>query len=232
VLLLLITDWQYELNPTSVMKRSLKMLRSFSLSVMVILLLSSGVFANIGQTVGQAEGFSISALNKVQRVGGAGWAESGNMVMVDHGQRAYTKGTVAVQREGGILLQGAKVAGLGGATKILQNASVDAGQQQSIAAGRKYDLLQQGQSLTVNLDNVIRNTGGIGTAAGAQGFFGGQSQVINTPNGRAENYQVVGTAQFASVSGSPCSNVVIVNTIDVDMGQGQAVTGRFAPPKP
>lgn len=204
------------------------MLRSFSLSVMVILLLSSGVFACIGQ----AEGFSISALNKVQRVGGAGWAESGNLVFVDHGQKAYAKGTVAVQKETGILLQGARVAGLGGATKILQNASVDAGQQQSIVAGRKYDLLQQGQNLTVSLDNVIRQTSGIGTAAGGQGFIGGQRQIMITPNGTGVNYQAVGAAQFASVSASPCSNVVIVNTIDVDMGQGQDISGRVAPPKP
>ena len=202
------------------------MLRSFSLSVVVILLLSSGVFA----TIGQAEGFSINALNMVQRVGGAGWAESGNMVMVDHGQRAYAKGTTAVQREAGILLQGARVAGLGGATTVLQNASVDAGQEQSIAASR-HGLQAQGQSLTVGLDNVIRKTSGIGTAAGAQGFIGGQQQAISTPNGKAENYQVVGAAQFASVSGSSCSNVVIVNTIDVDMSQGQAVTGRFGPPR-
>jgi len=195
---------------------------------MVILLLSSGVFACIGQT----EGFSISALNKVQRVGGAGWADSGNFVFVDHGQRAYAKGTVAVQKETGILLQGAKVAGLGGATKILQNASVDAGQQQSIVAAPRYDSLQQGQNLTVSLDNVIRQTSGIGTAASAQGFFGSQRQVMVTPNGTGVNYQTVGTAQFASVSASPCSNVVIVNTIDVNMGQGQDVTDRVAPPKP
>ena len=204
------------------------MLRSFSLSVMVILMLSSSVFADIGQ----AEGFSISALNKVQRVGGAGWAESGNLVFVDHGQRAYTKDTVAVQRESGIVLQGARVTGLGGATKILQNASVDAGQQQSIAAGRKYDFLEQGQSLTVGLDNVICQKGRIGIAAGAQVFIGGQKQVMISPNGKAESYQVVGAAQFASVSTGPHSNVVIVNTIDVDMGQNQALTGRFAPPKP
>jgi hypothetical protein len=202
------------------------MLRSFSLSVVVILLLSSGVFAAIGQ----AEGFSINALNIVQRVGGAGWAESGNIVMVDHGQGAYTKGTAAVQRESGILLQGARAFGFGGATKILQNASVDAGQEQ-IIAGRRPGIQAQGQSLTVGLDNVILKKGGIGGAVGAQGFIGGQQQVIITPNGKAENYQVVGAAQFASVSSSPCSNVVIVNTIDVDMDQGQVVTGRFVPPK-
>lgn len=204
------------------------MLRSFSLSVVVILLLSSGVFA----TIGQAEGFSISALNMVQRVGGAGWAESGNMVMVDHGQRAYAAGTAAIQKEAGILLQGARAAGLGGVTIIKQNASVDAGQEQSIVAGRRYGLQEQGQSLTVGLDNVIRKTGGIGTAVGAQGFIGGQRQVMITPNGKAENYQVVGAAQFASVSAGPCSNVVIVNTMDVEMGQSQTVTGRFPHPKP
>jgi hypothetical protein len=202
------------------------MLRSFSLSVMVILLLSSGVFAAIGQ----AEGFSISALNKVQRVGGAGWAESGNMVVVDHGQRAYAKGTAAVQKEAGILLQRARVAGLGGATKILQNASVDAGQQQAVA-GRRYGLLEQGQSLTVGLDNVIRKTSGIGTATGAQGFIGRQQQVVRTPYGKAESYQAVGAAQFASVSSGPRSNVSVVNTIDVDMSQGQVVAGPFAHPK-
>jgi hypothetical protein len=204
------------------------MLRSFSLSVMVILLLSSGVFACIGQ----AEGISIGALNKVQRVGGAGWAESGNLVFVDQGQRAYAKGTVAVQRQAGVLLQRARVAGLGGATKILQNASVDAGQQQGIVAGRKYDVLEQGQHLTVGLDNVIRQTSGIGTAVSAQGFIGGQKQIMVTPNGTGVNYQAVGAAQFASVSAGPGSNVVIVNTIGVDMNQGQDIAGRVAPPKP
>ena len=203
------------------------MLRSFSLSVVVILLLSSGVFACIGQ----AEGFSINALNVVQRVGGAGWAEGGNLVIVDHGQSVHTKSATAVQREAGLLLQGARAVGLGGATKILQSALVDAGQQQDIVAGRKYGLLEQGQSLTVGLDNVVRKSGGIGTAVGAQGFIGGQQQAIVTPNGKAENYQVVGAAQFASVSSGPCSNVSVVNTIDVDMGQGQVVTGRFAPPR-
>ena len=203
------------------------MLRSFSLSVMVILLLSSGVFAAIGQ----AEGFSINAMNVVQRVGGAGWAEGGNMVMVDHGQSAYTKRTAAVQRETGLLLQGARVVGLGGATSVLQSASVDAGQQQDIVAGRRYGLLEQGQSLTVGLDNVVRKSGGIGTAVGAQGFIGGQQQTIITPNGRAESYQTVGAAQFASVSSGPCSNVSVVNTIDVEMGQDQSVTGRVPHPK-
>jgi len=203
------------------------MLRNFSLSIMVILLLSSGVFAAIGQ----AEGFSINALNKVQRVGGVGWAVSGNIVMVDHGQRAYTKGTTAMQKEAGIVIQGAKVGGFRGATAILQNASIRGAQEQVVVGGRP-GVQAQGQSLTVGLDNVIRNVGGIGGAVGAQGFIGSQHQVIVTPNGKAENYQVVGAAQFASVSAHPGSNITVVNTVDVKMGQDQVVTGRYTPPRP
>ena len=203
------------------------MLRSFSLSVAVILLLSSGVFA----TIGQAEGFSISALNMVQRVGGAGWAESGNMVMVGHGQRVCAAGTAAMQKETGILTQGARAAGLGGATKILQNASVGGLQSQLVVHGKR-GLQAQGQSLTVGLDNVIRKTGGVGGAASAQGFVGAQNQVMITPRGTGANYQVVGAAQFASVSAHPGSNVVINNSLNVQMGQSQIVTGGYVPPKP
>jgi len=200
------------------------MLRSFSLSVAVILLLSSGVFAAIGQ----AAGFSINALNMVQRVGGAGWAESGNIVMVGHGQMTYTAGTAAIQRETGILIQGARVAGIGGTTTVMQNASVSGLQGQIVATGTP-GIQAQGQSLNVGLDNVVLKAGGIGSATGAQGFVGAQDQVMITPNGIGTNSQIVGAAQFASVSGGPGSNVVVVNTLDVKMDQGQIVTGSYVP---
>ena len=203
------------------------MLRSFSLSVAVILLLSSGAFAAIGQ----AEGFSISALNNVQRVGGAGWAKSVNMVMVGHSQRVHAAGTAAKQKETGILTQGARAVGLCGATKIQQNASVDGLQSQLVVLG-KHGFQAQGQSLTVGLDNVVRKAGVIGGAVGAQGFVGAQNQVMITPNGTSANSQFVGVAQFASVSGGPGSNVVVNNTLDVQMGQSQIVTGSYVPPKP
>lgn len=203
------------------------MLRSFLFSVAVILLISSGAFAAIGQ----AEGFSISALNNVQRVGGAGWAKSGNMVMVGHSQRVRAAGTVAKQKETGILTQRASAAGLGGATKIKQNASIDARQGQIIVRGRP-GIQAQGQSLTVGLGNVVRKAGGIGGAVGAQSFIGGQNQVMITPHGTGSNSQVVGATQFAAVSSGPGSNVVVVNTLDVKMGQSQIFTGSYAPPKP
>ena len=203
------------------------MLRGFSLSVAVILLLSSGVFAAIGQ----AEGFSIGALNMVQRVGGAGWAQGGNLVMVGHSQTIHAAGIKAVQNESGILFQGAKAFGICGSTKIQQNASVDGLQNQLVVPGR-HGFQAQGQSLTVGLDNVVRKTGGVGGAEGAQGFVGGQNQILVTPGGTIANSQVVGAAQFASISGGPGSNVIVNNSLDVQMGQSQVVTGSYVPPKP
>jgi hypothetical protein len=203
------------------------MLRGFSLSVAVILLLSSGAFA----AVGQAEGFSIGALNMVQRVGGAGWAEGGNLVMVGQSQKAHAAGTVAIQKETGILTQGARAVGVCGSTKVLQNASVDGLQSQLVVLGKR-GFQAQGQSLAVGLDNVVRQTGGVGGAAGAQGFVGGQNQILVTPGGTSANSQVVGAAQFASVSAHPGSNVVVNNSLDVQMGQSQIVTGSYVPPKP
>lgn len=204
-----------------------KMLRGFSLSVAVILLLSSGAFA----VIGQAEGFSIGALNIVQRVGGAGWAEGGNLVMVGQSQKVHAAGISAIQKETGILTQGARAVGFCGATKVLQNASVDGLQSQLVVHG-KHGFQAQGQSLTVGLDNVVRQTGGVGGAAGAQGFVGGQNQILVTPGGTSANYQVVGAAQFASVSAHPGSNVVVNNSLNVQMGQSQIVTGSYVPPKP
>jgi len=203
------------------------MLRGFSLSVAVILLLSSGAFADIGQ----AEGFSIGALNMVQRVGGAGWAEGGNLVMVGQNQKVHAAGTTAIQKETGILFQGAKAVGICGATKVQQNASADGLQSQLVVTGR-HGFQAQGQSLAVGLDNVVRQTGGVGGAVGAQGFVGGQNQVLVTPGGTSANSQVVGAAQFASVSAHPGSNVVVNNSLNVQMGQSQIVTGSHVPPKP
>ena len=203
------------------------MLRGFSLSVLVILLLSSGAFASIGQT----EGFSIGALNMVHRVGGAGWAESGNLVMVGQSQKIHIVGASAMQKETGILTQSASVYGKRGATKVLQQASVEGLQGQLVVPGKR-GFQMQGQSLSVGLDNVIRQSGGIGGAAGAQSFVGGQNQLLVTPGGTSANSQVVGTAQFASVSADPGSKVTVKNSLDVQMGQSQIVTGGYAPPKP
>lgn len=58
-------------------------------------------------------------------VGGTGWAEGGNLVMVSHMRKAYTVGASAVQKETGIMTQNACVYDTCGTTKVLQKASAD-----------------------------------------------------------------------------------------------------------
>jgi hypothetical protein len=204
-----------------------EMLRGFPLSVTVILLLSSGAFAAIGH----AEGFSIGALNMVQKVGGAGWAEGGNLVMVGQSQEVYAVGTLARQKQAGLLNQSASVYGTCGITKVLQNVSADGLQNQLVVSGRR-GFQAQGQSLTVGLDNIIRKTGGVGGASGEQGFVGGQRQVLVTPNGTSANSQVVEASQLATVSGCRASNILVKSNLDVQMEQNQIATAGYAPPKP
>ena len=203
------------------------MYKDFTLSVVVVLLMSSGALA----AVGQAEGFSIGALNMVQRVGRAGWAEGGNLVVVGHSQKTYFVGAAAMQKETGILIQNASVCGACGITKVQQNASADGRQSQRVMSGRG-GFQTQGQSLNVGLDDVMRQTGTIGGADGAQSFVGGQNQILVTPGGTSANSQFVGAAQFAEVSGGRNTNVVINNSLDIKMDQNQIVTGTYVPPKP
>jgi len=203
------------------------MFKGLSISIVVVLLLSYGTFADIGQV----EGFSIGAGNVIERVGGAGWAEGGNTVMVAHGQEAYTVGMAAIQEETGVLTQSAGAGGVGGTTAVLQQASANGLQGQVIGSGRAGPR-EQGQNLTVSLDNIILKAGGIGGAIGAQGFVGGQNQILVTPSGTSANSQFVGAAQFAAVSGGPGSNLLVNNTLDVKMCQDQIVTGGCVPPKP
>ena len=203
------------------------MYKDFTLSVVVVLLMSSGALA----AVGQAEGFSIGALNMVQRVGRAGWAEGGNLVVVGHSQKTYFVGAAAMQKETGILIQNASVYGACGKTKVRQNASADGRQSQRVMSGRG-GFQTQGQRLNVSLDGVMLQTGTIGGADGAQSFVGGQNQILVTPGGTSANSQFVGAAQFAEVSGGRNTNVVINNSLDIKMDQNQIVTGTYVPPKP
>ena len=209
--------------------------RKFILSLIIILLLSSGAFACIGQpggfsTIGQAEGFSIGAFNVVERYGGVGSAEGGNMVMVGHAQEAHdvAGGTAALQEETAILTQSASSAGMGGASSVVEEAIINGSQGQNIGPGMRAE----GQSLEVGLNTITHQAGSIGGAVGAQGFVGAQNQLEITPNGISVGSQFVGAAQFSAVSGGPWSCVVVDNGLDVTLTQDSKVVDGPTPPGP
>ena len=195
------------------------MLRRFALSVVIILLLSSGAFAFIGQV----EGFSIEANNLVGRAGRCGSAEGGNMLVAYHEQMEYDacSDTIAIQKEGGVLGQCASAVGRGGRSGVGQEASV-CGLQGQLATNPQM----QGQVLSVSLGQKACKSGGVGGAEGAQGFVGGQSQIISSPTGTSTESQFVGVAQYSAVSGGRGSSAFAVNEADITMAQGQIKTGH------
>ncbi len=195
------------------------MLRRVALSVVIILLLSSGALAFIGQV----ESFSIEANNLVGRAGRHGSAEGGNLLAAYHEQMGYDacRGTIAIQKEGGVLGQYASAVGRGGRSGVGQEASVFGLQGQLATNPQK-----QGQVLGVRLGQEVHKSGGIGGAVGVQGFVGGQSQRISSPTGTSTESQFVGVAQYSAVSGGRGSRAFAVNEVDITMTQGQIKTGH------
>ena len=194
------------------------MSKKFLLSMVVVLLLSSGTLAGIGQL----QGYSIGAVNLVERTGGLGSAEGGNSMMVSHGQEIYKpcSNSHAVQEETGILTQSAITEGIGGLTGVAQSGSAQSLQGQlAISRGPQA----QGQALKLGLEQIAVKTGGIGTAVGAQGFVGGQTQIIATPRMTSAESQFVGATQYSAVAGGPRSDIIVENVLEVKIGQGQIV---------
>jgi hypothetical protein len=180
-------------------------------------LLSSGAFAGIGQV----QGFSIGAFNKVRIVGAFGSAVGGNMLGVGQRQTARNPrlGSAAI-KQGGILTQNARVRGRGGTMGVVQNASVDGSQNQFIG-GRRRGSHTQGQSLNLSLNTIARKPcGGIGRVAGSQSFVGGQSQRQATRGGFSASSQFVQAEQGVKIIGGQRSNVVVKNNLEVNMFQG------------
>ncbi len=201
------------------------MLRKFLICVVVILLFSSGALADIGQV----EGFSIGALNLVGRCGPIGSAKGGNIVIIGHSQQVQEPcfPTKARQEEKGILVQYGTAKGAGGVSGVAQGAKVKGIQGQLT---KPFGQAVQGQRLNVSLGQVALKAGGVGGTKGVQGFVGGQSQTITTPRITTTQTQFVGIGQYSAVSGGKGSNGIVVNTVNVEMGQGQIVTGGPAFP--
>jgi hypothetical protein len=191
--------------------------KKFLLSAAVILLLSSGALADIGQV----QAFEIGAVNKVKVVGGLGMASGGNYLEIGQRQmeRKARLGSAAL-KQGGTLTQHARAQARGGAIGVGQNASVVGLQKQFIGHGRRGSH-QQGQSLNLNLNTIVRKPrGGIGRAIGSQSFVGEQSQKQTYRGGFNASSQFVRAEQSVKIIGGWRSNVVVKNNLNVSMFQG------------
>ncbi len=195
------------------------MLRKFLLFVAVVLLLSSGVFADIGQV----QSFEIGAVNKVKVVGAFGMASGRNYLEI--GQRQMERKAClgsAAMKQGGVLTQHARVRARSGAVGVIQNASVNGSQKQSVGYGYRGSHTQ-GQSLNLNFNTIARKPlDGVGRAIGSQSFVGEQSQKQTYRGGFSSSSQFVQAEQDVKIIGGPSSDVVVENNLNVNMYQGDS----------
>ncbi len=195
------------------------MLRKLLLSAAVIILLSTGAFANIGLT----QSFEIGELNKVKVVGGFGMASARNYLEIGQRQmeRRTCLGSAAIKQEG-VLTQHARVRAWSGEIGVKQNASVNGSQKQSIGYGYRGSYTQ-GQSLNLNFNTIARKPfGAAGRAIGSQSFVGEQSQKQTYRGGFSAGSQFVHAEQDVKIIGGPNSNVVVENNLNVNMLQGDS----------
>jgi hypothetical protein len=202
------------------------MLSKFLIFTVVILLFSSGAIANIGQV----EKFSINALQLVGRCGPIGSARGGKIVLIGHSQKMHEPcfKTTARQQEKAMLVQYGAAKGVGGVSGLIQCAKVKGRQGQNIDP---FGPTVQKQRLNVNLGQLALKVGGVGSTEAVKGFVGGQSQTMNTPRMSSSQSQFVGVGLYSAVSGSEGSNGIVVNSVDVKMGQRQIVDPARAFPR-
>ena len=195
------------------------MLRKFLIVSILLLLITPGAFADIGQV----QGFSIGGLNIVARCGPVGSAQGGNIVVVGRCQQIQKMcpPITAKQQQGGMLVQCGKAQGRCGISGVVNGAKIQGLQGQQV---RPFGSSSQGQGLNVKLGQVAFKHRGVGQTQGVQGFIGGQTQTIKTPRMTSTESQFVGVGQYANISGGKGSSGLVVNTVDIKMGQGQSVT--------
>ena len=205
------------------------MLRKFLLSTVIVLLLSSGVFADIGLT----QDFEIIGSNPVKAVGGFGKGYGRNYLEIGQ-EKMESKACLgsAVMKQGGIFTQEARVRTRSGEVGVVQDASVKGSQNSLIGHGHRHRVSNtQGQSLNLNFNTIARKPfNAVGRVKkSSQSFVGGQSQEQSYRGGFSASSQFIHAEQDVKIKGGPSSNVVVNNTLDVKMNQGNSVPVGPAP---
>lgn len=171
--------------------------KGFAVSIVLVLLLSSGTFGAIDQI----QQFNVGASNIGSLAGaGAGAISSFNVVPLTNVQTTSVgDGLQYVQIGVGSLYQGGTAGGLFGQYGFDQGAAASGVQFQ--VSPNVYTLGAQGQDMGTLLTQNVVGTGGLGSAVAVQNFIGGQTQLATAPYGVQVNAQVLGVGVLDGLGG-------------------------------
>jgi len=188
-----------------------KMHKFSAVSMVLVFLLSSWSFADVGQI----QTFIIGGDNSLGLIEGAGAAANANLMTVELNQLTTDDGSgvTALQFQVGAVIQGANAAGGYGLLGAVQDGQAVGAQVQTIPPG------EQLQYLNAELPQLVFKIGGIGAALGVQSFTGVQVQHILTPFGISANVQYMGVAAIDGIGGGPNNNSILSKGINISGGQ-------------
>jgi len=188
------------------------MLKVFVVSIVFILLLSPGIFAD---AVNQDQQFNVVTSNIGTLVGsGTGAMSSVNLVPIANIQQVSDgSGNIKFVQIGvASLVQGGSAAGLCGIYGFNQGASAS-GYQWQTSPGY-FSLGLQGQNMGASFSQSVINVGGLGSAVGFQNFIGGGNQITLTPYGVKADVECLGVGLFDSIGGHASS--VISRSLSIE----------------
>ncbi|MEN6423973.1 MAG: hypothetical protein ABFE13_01315 [Phycisphaerales bacterium] len=177
--------------------------------------------------VGQEQGFNIGAANSIMWSGGVGLVEGGHQAMVCQQQSVGGGWNAGFQAGGGLFRQTASAGGQGPAS-IGQTADIFGGQQQGTGTWGQ-PATSQGQQLGVNFTTSLDKPWGAGTANASQGFLGGQTQSLMSPNTMGTQSQFVGVREYANIVGAATLDPTVDNEITIGLNQNQQAVVPVVP---
>lgn len=184
--------------------------RSFFVVVTVLLLVNAA-----NAMIGLGQGYSIGAINGLD-VDGAGVATGGSVLNVDNTQTANSGWQFAVQKQGGILVQGGTAIGTNPCSDafVLQGAGADSGQCILVTTGA----IVGGQETDLCMGQVVYADDGAAAFAG-QGAILGNGQLGANQDSIAGNASVVGAVNTSSAIAGPDSDATSGSAVTVETGQ-------------
>lgn len=194
------------------------MLRRIVLSLAIVLLVSTGAFADIIQL----QDYIVGATNGIVLEHGHQNGQGSHTICINNDQSAQKIcGAFANQSQTALLNQIGSACG--DCAVITVGQIFDAYGAQTQAIGDCVEPMLQGQSFGLIGSQLVAKSDGGGSGSASHMFVGNQSQAAGNPLGAMRESSSIGAFQNSSLSGTPGATGVVTSSMNVSTMQAQAI---------
>lgn len=194
------------------------MLRRIVLASAIVLLVSTGAFADIIQL----QDYLIGASNGIELLHGHQNGQSSHTLCINNDQMAEKIcGAQAVQSQTALLNQIGSAQGDCAVVMVGQIFDAFGGQTQAI--GDCIEPMLQGQNFGLIGTQLVGKSEGAGGGSASHMFVGNQNQSASNPMGIMQESSNIGAFQNSSLTGSPGATGLVTSSMNVSTVQAQAI---------